>query len=144
MVNAQNLSPLGAALLEYLSRKRSHDAVEVSKIEETFQTSERSEVIRALRELSEGGFGRLTIGRQGYETRFEMNAEGRKAGLSFRKDGSNGAPAEPIGRPSATMDEADHVFILRKNPLVRVTLPSDLTAQEADRLANWARTLPLD
>lgn len=49
-------------------------------------------------------------------------------------------PSSGAGRP----DEADHVFQLRRDRRVTFRLPKDLTLKEAERLAAFVKTLPLD
>ena len=60
-------------------------------------------------------------------------------------------PEEPRGRVTMSVPENrketekfTHALRLRRNFVVKIKLPADLTEQEAARLASWMEALPLD
>lgn len=107
------------------------------------------------RDLGELGFGRLIIGRRGAETRFEWSVPMQDVLAQLPQTGdSQPVPPEqgdhPVMRtPSVDSGGSDvvdvaHRFVLRRDFTVEVSLPVDLTAAEADRLASFVRTLPFE
>jgi hypothetical protein len=119
---------LAAAITEYLGGRKGE--VEVGRLCAAFPAYDQSSVMAALRELEGLGGGRLVLGRGGYKTRFIP---------SVVKTGGNGDGGATI--PKAVPENSEHVFVLRREPVVRVTVPSDLTSQEAERLAAWVKAL---
>jgi len=116
----------------------------------------RSDVVRVLRGLEKTGCGKFIVGRGGHPSRFrwdvEMVAVGRHAAgqptVIEEVD-----PATPTEEEAETVSESassngvrelTHAFRLRPDLPVSFTLPVDLTAAEAARLADFIRTLPFD
>ncbi len=94
----------------------------------------RSRVLHLFRDLESIGCGRLVVGRRGHRSRFRPGPHdlGRVARRALA-----GAPAADRGSSLIT-----HSYRLRPDQSVELSLPRDLTAAEADRLASFVRTLP--
>lgn len=125
------LTDLANAIAEYLGGKMGE--VEVGRLCSAFPAYDQSSVMAALREIESVGAGRLVLGRGGYKTRFITSA------VKTAKNGDMGSTI-----PKAVPESSEHVFILRREPVVRVTVPSDLTSQEAERLAAWVKALAVE
>ena len=102
-------------------------------------------LIAAFRELEVLGCGQYVEGRHGHPSRFVWNAE---YGSSMICRAAQGQPIH--GNPETVSDDTDkasdlldHYFNLRVDYLLELTLPVDLTASEAERLACFIRSLPL-
>jgi hypothetical protein len=108
-------------------------------------------IVETLERLEELGLGHLRTGPRGYEFAwdFELVAVGKAArgettvvpplpqrGKHPVEDGSS-APEEDDGF-------VEHRFLLRPEVEVNLRLPSDLTRREAERLADFMRTLPFE
>ncbi|HEY8595861.1 MAG TPA: hypothetical protein VIL84_11530 [Devosiaceae bacterium] len=108
---------------------------------------EYGEIIRVFRKFDELGIGTFLVGRRGSESRLQWHysikslAEAAKNGAEVR-----GTPR--LGQGQALEDEDDdsmfaHAFQLRSNLRVEISLPVDLTDHEANRIAAFVKTLPL-
>jgi len=110
----------------------------------------RGAVIQFFRKLQELGCGRFVQGRRGKKTRFVWGV--KLTDVSHVAAGQNikigAVPAatevEEIAGGEPVNDFVEHPFRLRKDMNVRLSLPSDLTAAEASRLAAFIQTLPFD
>jgi hypothetical protein len=110
----------------------------------------RKEAIEGLRRLAKLRFGRFVVGRRGSKTRLELSREGRDV---LRKhfeiedpvpQSTHEGPASVNASSDANNGEATiaHQFVLRPDVLVRLSLPADLSANEAARLARFVESLP--
>lgn len=107
----------------------------------------RGEVIAVFRRLEELGCGSFKAGRKGWSSRFEwafgMVDVGRAAA-------GEGAEPETLSADEKSTEEeesagvVDHRFQLRRELAIVISLPEDLTKNEASRLADFVRTLPFD
>ena len=108
-------------------------------------TVTKSNLIAAFRELENLDCGRYIEGRHGHDSRFDWQQTkslvASRAAQSFESD------------PEAITDETeetydydvlDHAFYLREDYLVNLTLPVDLTENEAKRLAAFVKSLPIE
>lgn len=124
------ISDLAKAVIDFLHGKRGE--VELGRICSAFPAYDQASVIAALREIEASGSGRLVLGRGGYKTRFIP------AFTNGANAGDGGAVLKPVP------EDAEHVFVLRRDPIVRVAVPSDLTFQEAERLSAWVKALAVE
>ncbi|HEY3798428.1 MAG TPA: hypothetical protein VGL58_08745 [Caulobacteraceae bacterium] len=92
----------------------------------------RHEVIATLRDLQAQGRGKFIPGRHGHPSRFIA--------------GQAASNSNHMATNESAMDELDpkHVLILRKSPLLSLSLPTDLTPEEVDRIVRWVQALPID
>jgi hypothetical protein len=115
-------------------------------------------LIAAFRELEICGCGAYVKGRHGHPSRFVWDAE--YGSLSICK-AVFGEPLQPSSETTEENDEStelnteddantddesclDHYFNLRADYQLEITLPVDLTVAEAERLAAFFKSLPLD
>lgn len=114
----------------------------------------RTEVIHALKDFAEAGGGRFKTGRRGHPSRMEWQPSAK-----FLHDAAAGAmdgtPLPAAERPSinglggaqivpSAPAVLTHLFNLRTDFQVSIALPTNLTQQEADRLARFIQSLPID
>ncbi len=110
----------------------------------------KSQVLSLMRELEGHGFGELLLGRRGSKTRFRWKSGPREllAKEGFGAGPVNASPTEDAAETSTPPDAGSavlvtHRFRLRRGLDVELNLPEDMRSEEADRLANFVRTLPL-
>ena len=98
----------------------------------------------ALRAGEAAGHGSLIVGRRGYPTRFawsKVPAPVVKA-ASAKPAAANKADTKAKTAPSA--NTVSHSLNLRPGVAIQISLPADLTAREAVRLAHWVQALPFE
>ena len=95
-----------------------------------------------MREWENFGWGTFIVGRRGHESRFRVHEPARKA--------LNDNNAEPIDdskkaflKSIVSKGITVHSFQLREETKISLSLPTDLTDREADRLASFIKSLPL-
>lgn len=98
------------------------------------------------RQLEHLGCGRYVIGRRGHPSRFIWTAGLVSVG---QVASGKGVDVEEVRSPSEleegpSRDTLDHIFQLRPSMTVALSLPANLTATEAARLADFIRTLPFE
>lgn len=106
-------------------------------------------LIAAFRELERLGCGQYIEGRHGYPSRFAWNVEHGSLAICATAQGQpvphdQGLPAAEEDGEEATSNFLEHYFNLRVDYQLELTLPVDLTIAEADRLAAFIKSLPLD
>lgn len=105
----------------------------------------RGDIIEVFRALADLGCGEFVTGRRGWPSRFVWSA-----GMVSIARAAAGEPPkiEEIPDEQATDESTDatltHSFHLRPETPVSFQLPVDLTKSEAERLAGFIRTLPID
>jgi hypothetical protein len=111
-------------------------------------SASRGEVIRIMQRLRDIGMGRFIIGRKGQPSRIEWSvnvismsraATGQTDEIDMTLPESANADEEDEGQE----DVLEHRFHLRSDFTVTVELPVGITTSEAERLANFIRTLPI-
>lgn len=145
------------AILDYFSTRKK--AMSVSSVDRIGFKSKvaYAEVVRVFKELAAAGCGTFLNGRKGYKSRMEWDYSLVSLGLVARGEA---AIPEPID-PSSVEEEDDlvtglvdeggvedgnlpHAFQLRPDTTLHFSLPADLTAREAERLAAFIRSLPFE
>ncbi|MEH2566748.1 hypothetical protein [Bradyrhizobium sp. AZCC 2289] len=115
----------------------------------------KSETREFAADIEAAGIGIRIFGRRGFKSRIKWEytlqsvakaARGMSESLELLSQGNLPAAAESseAGGYSNHPNDADHVFQLRSSRRVNFRLPKDLTAKEADRLAAFIKTLPLE
>ncbi len=141
-------TPQARAVLDHLaSRERNRSTTTVGRIQANVDPSgnsiSRGDVIEVFRALEDAGCGAFKAGRKGWESRFEWTAQMVAVGQA--------ASGEPVKVEEVTKDEAGdeeaeitlrHSYHLRPDVSVTFELPRDLTPIEAERLAQFLRSLP--
>jgi hypothetical protein len=113
----------------------------------------RSEVIDVLKACADEGVGTFYTGRHGKKSRIvwrKDRSEFAKDILRQRGQPSGETTEEPAPDATAQTEEENssipmmrYPFILRTKLEISVELPKDLTVQEANRLSDFIKTLPL-
>jgi hypothetical protein len=105
---------------------------------------ERRDIVKVLRELETMRAGRLIVGRRKQKTRFawtdqfDVVATLKKALLLSPKGAVAPAP-DPLPDQAGLLR---HRYLLRPAFEVELGLPADLSVREAERLADFIKTLP--
>jgi len=131
------------------------------------RSADRREVIQFFRGLERAGCGRYVEGRRGHPSRFEWTARLSSVGLVAAGKQAKVQPLgeeefsftfddideQPLMQPTMPLSSTDgiaesvgdvrHPFRLRPDKTVSLVLPNDLTPQEAQRLSDFVKTLPL-
>ena len=144
-------------VLEFLRRRAEENepetAVELTltELRRVQPNASRLHVVQMLKELSEQGHGIFVPGRKGRPSRFRyVSTMRRKAEPAAAVKGPDGASSEGTAArgtaapPPPAEHIARHGFRLRRDFLASLDLPDDLTLAEAERLAAFVRTLPLE
>lgn len=137
------------AFFEYAaSRERNRTETPVarilSKLEESGQDVPKPALIRVLRKLEELECGRYVEGRHGYESRFAWTVnitDVGRAALGEQAAVVLQSHAVPVASGNSTFS---HVYNLRADFQADFDLPADLTPREAERLATFIRSLPIE
>lgn len=106
-------------------------------------------------DIEEAGIGERIFGRRTFKSRIRWKytlksvadaARGFRDTLEELSDSNFPATneADDASPPRVPIEEAEHVFQLRRDRRVQFRLPKDLSAREADRLAAFIKTLPLE
>ncbi|MBK8230679.1 MAG: hypothetical protein IPK72_08890 [Candidatus Eisenbacteria bacterium] len=131
----------------FASRARNWSTTTVGRIQANVEAAgavvSRGNVIDVFKALEDAGCGKFKIGRKGWESRFEWSAQMVSVGQA--------AAGEPVKVEEVTKEEAEgeegelalrHSFRLRPDFSIAIELPRNLTAAEAERLAQFVRSLP--
>jgi hypothetical protein len=118
----------------------------------------RRQAINLLRDLESLGYGAFKVGRKGHPSRFEwsidpadlaatLDAVGEQADAG---DDDEDDPSE-VQTPVAEQHDATpgnteiaHLYVLRADYRVSLSLPDNLTRREAEVLADWVRNLSFE
>jgi hypothetical protein len=156
--------PVAKAILAYLANLEDDCmSVTVTELAAALPNVEnpRPHIIRFLRQLEEEKLGFFTTGRRGHESRFEsmhgvlknigqlvdpgsaINQAAHAAKKEPRNTGtlSEGAGVMPVAEDSRSQT-LTHPYTLRRDFIVHICLPVDLTTAEASRLAEFIKSLP--
>jgi hypothetical protein len=145
-----------AAVFDYLAeRQRNYRETKpeilVMRMRESGTDLERSEIISFFRELETAGCGKYIEGRRGHSSRFEWYAPMNGVGLAAKGEqnlveglvASEAVP--PVNVDSLDREESiAHTFYLRPDFPIKILLPKDLRSVEAERIADWVKTLPFN
>ena len=134
---------------------RQKDATETSVDRAAWMTRSQShEIVRVFRELEAAGCGQLILGRKGWKTRFRWNYSVRSLSEAARGhtakldniDVNNVEPEEDMQDSVEITDTTKHTHTmqLRSDVTVSIELPSDFTLREAERMAQWLRSIPFE
>lgn len=138
------------ALLDYAAgRTKNSTESTVDRLMQNLRSSgvdSRSELVAVLKQLDELGVGTFVLGRKGQQTRFKWAASMISVGKAAREEIEELEEIDYDELEEEGADElwAEHQYKLRPELEVKLTLPKDLTAREAKRLANFIRTLPFE
>lgn len=106
----------------------------------------RGEVVSVFQRLEALGCGKFIIGRRGKASRFAWSASISDVGRAAV--GEQQTVSEIPETAAEAIDESTellaHTYYLRPDMAVNIDLPVDLTAFEADRLAAFVKSLPME
>jgi len=105
---------------------------------------DRRELIQFFRGLEAAGCGEYVEGRRGHPSRFVWSVQMNTVGLAAAGQVAKVVQiTEGDEEDAENVSDASHPFRLRPDRTITLTLPDDLTVQEAQRLSDFIRTLPL-
>ena len=147
----------------FASRERNATVTKVDRLFSILDTSgasvSRWNLVKALRELSDLGYGRFVVGRKGHPSRVEWNVEIvslGKAGTGAtdviqvaKNDDAELEVEEDLVRTESTSCASSVPMMKVRYPLraeleVELALPKNLTRREAERLSDFIKTLPFE
>jgi hypothetical protein len=143
-------NPAAQLMLDHAARRqRNQTETKVDRIVALLATEgheiSRGDVIDAFRSLEDLGAGQFVTGRRGWPSRFVWSV-----GMVSVGKAAAGEPQEIESIPDESFEEEPtsamlgHSFYLRVDTPVTIELPVDLTKVEAERLASFVRTLPIE
>jgi hypothetical protein len=107
----------------------------------------RTEVVRLLKGLEAAGCGVFVEGRRGGASRIVWSASlisvGQAASDTHKQIEALGDPQRDDVEAIDDIDERVHRFWIREDYELQITLPADLSAAEAARVAGFLQTLPI-
>lgn len=131
----------------FASRERNWRTTTVDRIQANVEAAgtrlSRGDVIEVFKVLEDAGCGKFKVGRKGWESRFEWTAQMVSVGqvASGEKD-----KVEQVTKEEIEGEEVElalrHTFRLRPTFSVTMELPKNLTTIEAERFAQFVRSLP--
>lgn len=101
----------------------------------------RQDVVELFRRMEGLGGGKFITGRRGQESRFVWEVSLRSAGKAAAGETLS---VEEIDDTEAVSRSLQHSYYLRSDRPITVDLPMDLTTKEAERLAAFIKSLPLE
>lgn len=104
----------------------------------------RSQIVQLFRQLQDVGCGHFVIGRWGWSSRFVWDVGSLAAARAASGEEQEIEPIDMVDEQTGEVDELEHIFNLRSDYKVSLPLPLDLTQSEAERLAGFIRTLPME
>jgi len=149
----QNLArdePLISKLFDYLGGRQRHAReITIDRAMKAVPGEARSEMVRAFRLIGQVGLGDLLMGRKGKKTRLSWLVSPSDIERAVRGDV---AEVISLGGNDSVISEDDdededlvtHEYRLRRDLVVSIELPEDLTPKEASRLSQWLLTVPFD
>lgn len=140
-------------ILDYFARRQKNSSRTTAERLQKALASEdiditRTEIIDLFRALANAGCGVFLVGRKGHPTRFEWSvglidvgrvAQGESVEPTPLHESDNSTLVVPDEQSEGLLD---HRFVLRPDFDVHLELPEDLSTAEANRLADFIRTLP--
>lgn len=141
--------PAARAILDHLAgRERNWRTTPVDRLLAIVSGDDgrlsRAAIIDVLKKFQELGLGTFVVGRRGHASRFEWDVAMVSVGQYAAQEREDIEPVAPDAE--AAESEAEmmrHSYQLRRELAVTFDLPVDLTPVEADRLAKFILTLPL-
>ncbi len=97
-------------------------------------------VVKLFKALGELGYGRFVVGRRGGESRFIWTANPIEVGKAAR--GEVAAISSLPEPETSDIEMVNHQFKLRPTMSITIELPADFTEKEAERFAQFLRSLP--
>jgi len=153
LISLYRESPVARAAFDHLASRSTNARVLKAETVITYASSagyepRRYEAVNFLKALARAGYGRFVVGRGKQPTRVELSCDIREVARAARDESSRdetGATDLVAPAPSAPQVEfLTHTFRLRRDCVATFELPDNLTKSEAERVAEFIRTLPFD
>jgi hypothetical protein len=121
--------------------------ISVDELIENLELGRRN-AVDLLRDIANAGAGEFRLGRKGHPSRLVWSTDpralvdrvlGREPELA--DDAADPTESEPF---DAAYDEIEHVFMLRPQLRIALSLPIDLSGREATAIGDWVRNLSFD
>lgn len=144
-------NPIARAFLDHSANRRYNQAE--SKVDRVMQILgqngnevPRSDIVAMFRALEQYQCGQFIIGRRGWPSRFVWSVGMISVGRAATGEISEieTLAQEPGEDVAAATEALVHSFHLRPQWEVNLELPSDLTTNEAHRLADFIKSLPFE
>jgi hypothetical protein len=97
------------------------------------------------RKLENASLGKVKLGRHTFPTRFVWHTSrlpDARYALTFINKEALEQPEISLEVPQLPMAETSYSFPLRQDTIVQIRIPSDVSAQELERLADFIKLLP--
>ncbi len=136
-----------AKILDHFAgRQRDRNVTEVDRLEQLLPNVSRAEIIDVFKRLDDLGFGQFLVGRRGAASRFVWTVSLISVGKAATGQGTVEAVVDDDdeARPATPPRTIAHEYRLRPTFTVQISLPEDLSAREASRIADFIRTLPFE
>lgn len=140
-------SDVNRSFFELLSRRHRNAAVTTVEQAMEWTKGERREVVELFKQLDETAIGTFVIGRRGASSRFEWAVRLTDVGYAYAGEIEEIEPASQNDlEDEIVLNEqlVEHEYRLRPDLKVVLSLPSNLTKREAERLSSYIATLPYD
>lgn len=141
------LNDVNRSFFELLSRRHRNAAITTVEQAMEWTKGERREVVELFKQLEGATIGTFVIGRRGAQSRFEWSVRLTDVGYAYAGEIEEVEPASQNDLQDETgLDEqlVEHEYRLRPELKVVLSLPSNLTKREAERLSSYIATLPYD
>ena len=104
----------------------------------------RGDVVSLYQQLEELGCGKFIVGRWTKHSRFAWSVSVVSVGKAAAGEQPSVAEVPETSVDSEEMESLSHSYHLRPETTVTIELPVDLSAHEAERLAAFIKTLPME
>lgn len=133
---------LFAALAEQTDQT---DWITVDELIDALELGRRN-AVDLLRALAEADAGEFRLGRKGHPSRLVWSTDPRQLVARVLARDTKPSEPEPTIEPASEFRSAsvDHVFVLRPELRIHLSLPSDLSSREAAALGDWVRNLSFE
>jgi hypothetical protein len=133
---------LKAILVSRISAKKPGDILSIDKLEKDIKGYARWELVSAFKDLETLGFGRFVSGRRGHPSRFLVGSNPNMPGPEAGPPQPDAQPSGLSGRVAGSDGYLMNVYFFRSSPAASISLPMDLTREEADHIIRWVQALP--
>jgi hypothetical protein len=105
----------------------------------------RGDIVDLYQQLEQLGCGKFIVGRKHKHSRFAWNVSISSVGKAAAGENEVIVPVlETAEEVESETDMLQHTYHLRRGTNISFQLPADLSVQEAERLASFIKTLPLN
>jgi hypothetical protein len=102
----------------------------------------RRDIVSVFKRLEEYGAGEFIPGRRGHPSRFRWGVDSLKVGDEKEEPAQQPVPAQENSRAYSSNIMLSHHYQLRPDLIISVTLPADISTNEAHRLGQFINSLP--